>query len=116
MRAAAGGTRAAPSAGIGAAFIHRRARWESYCTRCGLCCYEKERQGSTVVTDYRHPCVHLDISTRLCTVYENRFAVCAQCRPMTLFHALFVTWLPPTCGYVRHYRRGRGRKVSAPST
>jgi uncharacterized cysteine cluster protein YcgN (CxxCxxCC family) len=99
-----------------AALRPRRARWESHCRRCGLCCYEKERRGSTVVTDYRHPCVYLDVATRLCTVYEKRFAVCAQCRPMTLFHALFVTWLPPTCGYVRRYRRARGGKVSAPST
>jgi len=82
----------------------RRARWESHCMRCGLCCYEKERRGRSVVTNYRRPCAHLDVSTRLCTVYEDRFARCAQCRPMTLLHALFVKWLPSSCGYVRQYR------------
>jgi uncharacterized protein len=83
------------------------ARWESHCRRCGLCCYEKERRGRSVVTDYHRPCVHLDVSSRLCTVYENRFAICPQCRPMTLLHAMFVKWLPSSCGYVRRYRGRR---------
>jgi uncharacterized protein len=82
----------------------RRARWESLCRRCGMCCYEKDITGFKVVTNYRRPCAHLDISTRLCTVYEKRFAVCPQCRGMTLRHAMFVRWLPESCGYVRRYR------------
>lgn len=107
-------TRAAAAGGVRGLLSRRQARWESYCRRCGLCCYEKERRGRTVVTDYRRPCPYLDTSTRLCTVYQNRFAVCGQCRRMTLFHALFVQWLPPSCGYVRRYRRRKG--VVAPST
>ena len=91
--------------GIRAARARRKARWESHCLRCGLCCYEKEGRGRSVVTNYRRPCVHLDVATRLCTVYENRFEICAQCRRMTLVHALFVKWLPQGCGYVRQYRR-----------
>lgn len=94
--------------GLRAARSRRKARWESHCTRCGQCCYEKERRGRSVVTNYRRPCEHLDVSTGLCTVYEERFAACAQCRRMTLLHALFVKWLPSSCGYVRHYRRQRG--------
>jgi len=82
----------------------RQARWESLCHRCGKCCYEKEVRGLSVVTNYRRPCRYLDTSTRLCTVYETRFAACAHCRRMTLRHALFVRWLPEDCGYVRHYR------------
>jgi hypothetical protein len=82
-----------------------RERWEGLCRRCGLCCYEKEVVGVRVVKNDRRPCLHLDTETRRCTVYETRFDVCAQCRKMTVFHALFVRWLPDDCGYVRHFRR-----------
>jgi uncharacterized cysteine cluster protein YcgN (CxxCxxCC family) len=51
----------------------RKARWEAHCRRCGLCCYEKEYRGSSVVTNFNRPCPHLDLSSRLCTVYESRF-------------------------------------------
>jgi hypothetical protein len=85
----------------------RRARWDSLCRRCGQCCYEKEIRGFSVVTNHGKPCPHLDTASRLCTVYESRFQVCARCRRMTLRHALFVRWLPEDCGYVRHYRPGR---------
>jgi uncharacterized cysteine cluster protein YcgN (CxxCxxCC family) len=100
------------AATIRGARSRRRTRWESHCTRCGLCCYEKERHGRSVVTNYRRPCVYLDVASRLCTVYENRFAVCAQCRRMTLIHALFVKWLPPSCGYVQRYRRAGKRQLA----
>lgn len=83
----------------------RRARWEAICRQCGQCCYEKEIRGlSAAVTNYRRPCIHLDTITRTCTVYENRFETCSQCRRMTLWHALFVRWLPESCGYVQRYR------------
>jgi uncharacterized cysteine cluster protein YcgN (CxxCxxCC family) len=51
------------------------------------------------------PCRFLDESTRMCTVYERRFQACGECRKMTIFHVLFTTWLPETCGYVRRYRQ-----------
>lgn len=85
----------------------RTSRWEALCTRCGLCCYEKERRGAAVLTNYRRPCRYLDENTRVCTVYESRFRVCPECRRMTIFHAMFVPWLPETCGYVSHYRLRR---------
>jgi uncharacterized cysteine cluster protein YcgN (CxxCxxCC family) len=56
------------------------------------------------VTNLRRPCRFLDVSSRRCTVYQTRFDRCAECRPMTILHALFVNWLPPQCGYVQHYR------------
>ena len=83
----------------------RRAKWEAICLQCGRCCYEKAFQGLSVpVTNYRRPCIHLDRITRTCTVYENRLETCTECRRMTLWHALFVRWLPDSCGYVRRYR------------
>ncbi|MGA2977609.1 MAG: hypothetical protein ABSF77_20080 [Spirochaetia bacterium] len=93
------------------AFADRRARWEGLCRRCGVCCYEKDFRGGAVVTDYRRPCIHLNTVTHECTVYERRFAACPNCRKMTILHALFVRWLPDTCGYVQRYRyRGRVRR------
>jgi len=85
----------------------RRARWDALCRRCGKCCYEKEIRGFSVVTNWRRPCLHLDTATNLCTVYETRFQACTHCRRMTLRHALFVRWLPESCGYVRRYRLRR---------
>ena len=86
------------------ALLARRERWEGLCKRCGLCCYEKEVRGLSVVTNYIRPCLHLDTATKQCTVYERRFDVCSQCRRMTLRHALFVRWLPESCGYVQRFR------------
>ena len=88
----------------------RRAAWEALCRRCGRCCYEKEIHGLAAVTNSHRPCRYLDTARRTCTVYVNRFETCPQCRKMTLRHALFVRWLPVSCGYVQHYRlHGRGR-------
>ena len=92
------------AANLREARMKRKARWEALCRRCGLCCYEKEYRGTNVVTNFSRPCRHLDAASRLCTVYESRFETCAQCRKMTILHAMFVRWLPPACGYVRHYR------------
>jgi uncharacterized protein len=83
----------------------RKARWESICTQCGLCCYEKDIRGGRVIVRMDSPCRYLDVKTRLCRVYDRRFRVCAECRKMRRFHARFSRWLPQTCGYVRAYRR-----------
>jgi uncharacterized cysteine cluster protein YcgN (CxxCxxCC family) len=85
----------------------RSARWESLCLRCGRCCCEKEWRAGAYVTNERKPCAHLDTRTRQCTIYTSRFQECDQCRKMTVMHALFVRWLPDTCGYVQHFRFGR---------
>ncbi len=99
-----------------------RARWESLCRRCGRCCYEKDERDGRVFTNYDSPCRYLDESTRLCTVYETRFIRCGDCKKMTIFHALFVSYLPAECGYVQKFRpwlrraspcldRGEGRII-----
>lgn len=93
------------------AISDRRTRWEGLCRHCGLCCYEKDIRVGSAVANYRRPCIHLNTVTHECTVYEKRFTVCPLCRRMTILHALFVHWLPDSCGYVQHYRyRGRARR------
>ena len=85
----------------------RREEWEALCRRCGFCCYEKRYTARGMVVDLRSPCRFLQEDTKLCTVYERRFAVCPECRRMTLFHALFCSYLPADCGYVRRFRKWR---------
>ena len=91
----------------------RRRDWEGLCGRCGKCCYEKRYTAHGLVVDYKLPCRYLDESTRLCRVYERRFRACPECRRMTVFHALFSSYLPDSCGYVRAFRRWR-RSSSSP--
>ncbi|MCK4542392.1 MAG: hypothetical protein KAU17_09170 [Spirochaetales bacterium] len=88
-------------------FYKRKQRWESLCKGCGLCCHEKEISRAVVYLDLDSPCLYLNKSTNRCRVYQNRFAICRECRKMTLLHALFSRHLPPTCGYVQHYKKWR---------
>jgi hypothetical protein len=79
--------------------------WESLCRQCGACCYRKEWRGAVLVVNWDAPCRFLDTASMRCTVYERRFRACPDCRRMTLGHALFTSWLPDSCGYVRAFRR-----------
>ena len=101
--------------GLRAALARRRSRWESLCRRCGMCCYEKERQGRIVITNFRQPCRYLDVSSRRCTVYDRRFTLCPECRRMTVLRAIFVSWLPRQCGYVQRYRPWEASAPGRPS-
>jgi uncharacterized cysteine cluster protein YcgN (CxxCxxCC family) len=92
----------------------RRQRWESLCRQCGACCYRKEWRGAALVVNWNAPCRFLDAASRRCTVYERRFQACPDCRQMTLGHALFTTWLPDGCGYVRAFRRWPAATVRDP--
>ncbi len=88
-------------------------RWEAICRGCGQCCYQKDRRRGTVVTDWRSPCRYLEVSTRRCSVYADRFRHCPECRRMTILHALFTPWLPADCGYVRRFRPRAARRAGA---
>jgi uncharacterized protein len=95
-------------------FAARRKRWESLCRQCGACCYRKEWRGSSLVVNWDAPCRFLDTASRRCTIYEQRFQACPDCRRMTLGHALFTSWLPAGCGYVRAFRRWPAPTVHDP--
>jgi len=87
--------------------VRRQERWEALCRRCGLCCHLRRLSSAGLHVDTASPCRFLDSSTHLCTVYSNRFGVCADCKKLTLLHALFSPYLPETCGYVEAYRLSR---------
>jgi len=72
--------------------------WEDRCRRCSRCCYEKvEYEGEIYYTEV--PCERLDLSTRLCTVYERRSEVVAGCAVLTE-EIVRRGFLPPDCPYV----------------
>ena len=79
-------------------------RWEALCRKCGICCYEKRWTRDGYLVDMSAPCPYLHRTSKVCTVYPNRFRVCPQCRKMTIFHALFTSYLPLSCGYVERFR------------
>ncbi len=80
-------------------------RWESYCNKCSLCCYEKIYKDGQCVINLDRPCIFLDTKKRECRVYENRFKRNPLCKKMTLWSALFSDYLPSSCGYVRKFRK-----------
>lgn len=86
----------------------KRKRWDSYCNRCGICCYEKkwDHRGRMYI-EYNAPCRFLDEEKKICTVFPRRFSLCADCSRVTIFHALFASYLPPSCGYVKRFRKLR---------
>jgi len=70
---------------------------EDACLRCGRCCYAKVVIGDDVFyTDI--PCLYLDVSTRLCRVYEHRFEVNPDC--LTVEKGIAGRAFPADCPYV----------------
>jgi len=73
--------------------------WEALCRRCGRCCFEKiEFEGEVYYTDV--PCEKLDLTTRLCTVYNDRTKArpgCVQLTPSIVKRGI----LPADCPYVQ---------------
>ena len=82
-------------------------RWDDLCTQCGACCYQRDRSGGQLIIHEQSPCRFLDIQSQLCTVYDTRLQTCAECKRVTIFHALFSRYLPDDCGYVERFRKWR---------
>ena len=75
--------------------------WEDICTGCGLCCHEKVKVAPRSYVLYLNSRCGFLSDDNKCTVYDERFEKCPSCRKMTLFRAVFASWLPPSCAYVR---------------
>lgn len=80
-------------------------KWEAICKRCGLCCHEKLLYDDKILYFVNCPCEYLDKKKRICSVYENRFKVCKECRKVNLFRAMFASYLPSCCAYVKWAKR-----------
>ena len=84
--------------------------WDDICTRCGACCYRRDRVAGELVVKEDQPCRFLDTDSNHCTVYTSRFQECDECSQVTLLHALFSRYLPDDCGYVEKFRFWRRAK------
>jgi uncharacterized protein len=73
--------------------------WEGVCTRCGLCCFEKIENEKGAIFFTRTPCRYLDIITRECRIYENRFTINTECVKLTPALLREIRWLHDDCGY-----------------
>ncbi len=78
--------------------------WENICEGCGRCCHDKVRVGRrSYILDLDHKCRYLNDEDR-CSIYNSRFAINRECKKMTLFRAMFASWIPSSCAYVRWAR------------
>lgn len=78
--------------------------WERLCRQCGRCCFERAvTDEGDVVVNFAAPCEFLDLQTRLCSVYDDRFVQCARCRKLTPSTVFFEHHLPKECAYVQTF-------------
>ena len=90
-----------------------QAEWEALCTRCGLCCFEKIENERGTIFFTRTPCRYLDIATRECKVYEQRFAINPECVKLTPKLVEEIRWLHAGCGYRKASGIAGGPEVDA---
>jgi len=94
--------------------------WETLCRGCGECCFEKIEDERGTIFYTMKACRYLDVDTRQCRIYHNRFTINPECVKLTAELVPTLRWLPRDCGYVKPPpadcppmpRRGRtGRKM-----
>ena len=74
--------------------------WETLCKGCGNCCFEKieDEQGTIFYT--QTACRYLDVVSRQCRIYDNRFIINPECVKLTAELVPTLRWLPRDCGYL----------------
>jgi uncharacterized cysteine cluster protein YcgN (CxxCxxCC family) len=75
--------------------------WESRCRACGSCCFEKIENDRGTIFYTQTPCRYLDVVSRRCKIYNNRFAINPECVKLTPELVTTLRWLPSDCGYRR---------------
>lgn len=86
------------------------AEWESLCSRCGICCFQRItdlKTGEPHYTSIR--CRHLNAATLQCDAYHNRFDANHGCEKVTRENIRQLKQLPDGCGY-RTIAEGRDLK------
>lgn len=73
--------------------------WEELCRQCGECCFEKiiGKKGHIITTPV--PCRFLDIHSRRCRIYPERFRHEEDCIKLTPDNVTELDWLPQNCAY-----------------
>jgi len=74
--------------------------WEALCRGCGMCCFEKIEDERGTIFYTQTPCRYLDVVTRQCRIYDNRFAINPECVKLTEELVATLRWLPRDCGYL----------------
>ena len=74
--------------------------WETLCRGCGSCCFEKIEDERGTIFYTQTPCRYLDVVTRQCRIYDNRFAINPECVKLTAELVPTLRWLPRDCGYI----------------
>lgn len=75
-------------------------KWESLCHGCGSCCFEKIEDERGTIFYTLKACRYLDVETRQCRIYHNRFTINPECIKLTAELVPTLRWLPRNCGYV----------------
>jgi hypothetical protein len=87
--------------------------WEILCRGCGECCFEKIEDERGAIFYTMKACRYLDVVTRQCRIYDNRFVINPECVKLTPDLVPTLRWLPRDCGYVKplpvHAPPGPGR-------
>lgn len=79
---------------------------ENLCDNCpdnvkGLCCYSAIAiEGYNIILK-NHPCKHLDLKTKKCLIYNERFSKRREC--LTAIEGLTLAALPEGCLYIKKY-------------
>jgi len=76
------------------------AGWDNLCRRCGLCCFEKFEDERGTITYTQVPCRYLDVISRCCKIYDQRFKINPSCIKLTPELVATLRWLPRGCGYL----------------
>lgn len=74
--------------------------WDALCKRCGRCCFDKweDERGNITYTDIA--CRYLDIVSRRCKIFPQRFTINPTCIKLTPELVPTLRWLPRDCGYI----------------
>ena len=89
-------------AGYGSIMIEHlldKKTWDALCRRCGRCCFEKIEDERGRVTYTTTACRYLDLDSRQCKIFENRFRINPECIALTPELVCTLDWLPDDCGY-----------------
>jgi uncharacterized cysteine cluster protein YcgN (CxxCxxCC family) len=76
------------------------ASWDNLCRQCGRCCFEKYEDARGKITYTQIPCRYLDVVSRRCKIFEQRFRINPSCVKLTPELVLKLAWLPRDCGYL----------------
>jgi uncharacterized cysteine cluster protein YcgN (CxxCxxCC family) len=74
--------------------------WETLCRGCGECCFEKIEDDNGTIFYLMTACRYLDLESRQCRIYENRFIINPDCVKLTANLVPTLRWLPRDCGYL----------------